>query len=279
MGFLLRPSFVIFFMTIVSLTLASSDSQRSRKNTQIIFKKLTPIEINENIPIGFLIIDLKANLDQQQQVQQQANDELYYTFEFVSEFGNERLDLVSSSQQHHHYLFNSIKSYFLLDSYTGIIYTSRSIDLENFCDLNLCHNRLVSVEDYGSKGSRKAKNCLIQFRIKATRHFYANKTVNLTEKSPNGNYLKDAIYHISFDLVIHDQNEFKPEFGQRADEENPLVFNVSEEFAPIKLPLGSIAYDNDCDDRGGLFYAVKVSKVNQKSVDDFIKDIKPNFIK
>ena len=242
--------------------------QRPRKNTHIIYKKLTPVEISENIPIGYLVTDLKANLVGDQF----SSDDFYYTFEFANDL-NEKFEKSASNAgsqhqhqshlHHNHHLLNYIKNYFLLDSYTGTIHTSKSIDSENFCDLNICQNRALSAsgEDTG-----RAQDCLIPFKIKATRHVHLNKT---------GANAKEAMYHISFDLTIRDINEFKPEFSQK----EALTFNVSEEFEPIKLPIGSIAYDNDCNDRNGLFYSVRVNKINQKSVDDFLKEIKSHSIR
>jgi hypothetical protein len=270
-----------------------SSVERLRKNTHIIFKKLMPVEINENIPIGYMINDLKANLVGDQY----SSDDYYFTFEFVNDL-NEKFAPATPAKSaktaavhqhqahmhhhHNHHLLSYIKNYFLLDSYTGTIHTSKSIDLENFCDLNLCQNRLVTGEDSeteddeyeepGTSWSRR-ENCLIQFKIKATRHIYMNRTLSVLQggsgvEAAAPASLKDAVYHISFDLVIHDQNEFRPEFTHK----DVLTFNVSEEFAPVKLPIGSIAYDNDCNDRTKLFYVVRVGRINQKSVDEFVKE-------
>lgn len=193
-----------------------------------------------------MIIDLKANL----------NDDFHYTFEFIEDLSDKR-------HSPHHSLV-SIKNYFLLDVYTGIVHTSKSIDLENFCDLNLCQNKLVNS---GSSQQTSEisfnrilrENCLIQFKIKATRQFYANKTNH-----------KDQIYHISFDLYIRDINEYKPEFYQK----ETLYFNISEEFSPIKLPIGSVAFDNDCSDRAQLYYSVRILKVNSKPFGEYLKEVK-----
>lgn len=261
--------FKLIFVTILLIKLSnqyrskkpSNLIDRAKKNSHIIFKKLSPIELDENIPIGHLLIDLKSNLiDQHKNI-----DEFYFIFEFIPELS----DKYSSSNLHPMGLSSlmSIKSFFLLDIYSGTIKTSKSIDLENFCDLNLCQNQNKLV-NFGANEMSLSKifkeDCLIQFKVKATRQLYTNKT------APQIQNYKEQVYHISFDLMIRDLNEFRPEFDQK----DHLSFNISEEFSPIKLPIGSIAFDNDCSDRGQLFYTVKILKVNSRPLDEYLKEIK-----
>ena len=52
---------------------------------------------------------------------------------------------------------------------------------------------------------------------------------------------------IHFDVILTDVNEHRPEFLLATT--FTYVFNVSEEIAPIKLSIGSVAYDHDCSDR------------------------------
>ena len=206
----------------------------------------------------------------------------------------------------HHSLSNHLRSYFILDDYTGTIHTSKLLDLENFCDLNICKNRLLKIEDeYQRKHESEAttgnntaadiykQNCLIEFKIKATRHLHSVDEKNLTITQPSlrttatntitgddsfglqtlsqqQQVPRESVYHITFDLILIDINEYRPEFFRK----DPLYFNVSEEFAPIKLPIGSVAYDNDCNDRGRLFYEVKVVKINGRLLDDYLTEMK-----
>lgn len=210
----------------------------------------------------------------------------------------------------HHFAPNSdfLRSYFILDGYTGTIQTSKLLDLENFCDLNLCKNRLLKIEDSRSHQQQQQQqlqmqantvanntaadiykqNCLIEFKIKATRYMLPSSSSNTTTTTTTTTstlgslfgmpamqqqhqQTKESVYHITFDLILIDINEFKPEFLRK---EQPLVFNVSEEFAPIKLPIGSVAYDNDCNDRGRLFYEVRVVKVNERLLDEYLAEAK-----
>jgi hypothetical protein len=271
---------ILVFIILINLTrqyqLGSLETNRPRKNAHhhhhhsIIFKKLTSIEINENIQIGYLINDLKANIIASSASDPNLintlphyDDSFYFTFEFLNDY-HENNPIVAGNSNNY-LLQNYLKTYFLLDSYTGTIHTSKSIDMENFCDLNLCQNRnknfYLEVAEISIINNNSNKDCVIPFRVRATKHFYHNKT--------NQN-IKESVYHISFDLIIHDLNEFSPEFSQK----EPISFNISEEFAPIKLPLGSVAYDNDCIDRNSLSYSVKINRINQKSVDEFLKDVK-----
>lgn len=154
-----------------------------------------------------------------------------------------------------------IRSYFILDPYTGTIHTAKLLDLENFCDLNACKNRVLKVVNSSSIIDDSQENCLLEFKIKATRTVYSPSN----SSNPNS-----SIYHISFGLVLKDVNEFRPEFLVTTPQ--PIWFNVSEEFAPIRLAVGSVAYDNDCNDRGRLRYQVKVIKVNGRPIDDWIAE-------
>ena len=176
-------------------------------------------------------------------------------------------------------LSNYIRSYFILDIYTGTIQTSKLLDLENFCDLNICKNRAFKVLNSSSSqhngavnniGAQQQQNCLIEFKIKASR--FAYNTANST--TANGSSAASIVYHISFDLIIRDENEFRPEFLNRHSSQEPVRFNVSEEFAPIKLAVGSVAYDNDCNDRGRVVYSLRVVRVNGRLFEDWFAEMR-----
>lgn len=214
-------------------------------------------------------------------------DEAYYKFEFLSEMGGvEKSSSASaaaaatSSGSKHNY----INSFFILDVYAGTIHTSKLLDLENFCDLSLCKNRLLKVVNSStttttnnageSNNNPAGENCLIEFKIKATRLIYPNASSSIHNYSSLS--IKETIssvYHISFDLLLRDVNEFKPEFIGR-QQQLPIWFNVSEEFAPIKLAVGSVAFDNDCNDRGRLSYVVRVVKVNGRLFDEWLAEMR-----
>lgn len=158
-----------------------------------------------------------------------------------------------------------VRSYFILDVYTGTIHTSKLIDLENFCDVNACKNRPFSKL---SNSSSNEPDCFIELKVKATRHVYSTNTSNSTTvMTPS----MSSVYHISFGLIIHDINEFKPEF-LTPNGRQPIWFNVSEEFAPIRLAVGSVAYDNDCDDRGRVSYDIRVVNVNDRAFTDWLAE-------
>lgn len=228
------------------------------QDVNVIFKKLSPVELDENVPVGYLIVDLKANLPDLHGAPSQ------YRFEFVNEdkflmgsFANASVASPSNS------ILNSyFKSYFYLDGSSGTVHTSKVLDMENFCDLNLCSAK--------QQHTRSVK-CVIEFRIKAS------KVVNKTQLVPIGGNKKpnnNPMYFISFDVILRDVNEFKPEFYKK----DRFVFNISEEFAPIKLALGSVAYDNDCSDRNGLFYSIEIDKVNGRPYGEFLNELNSTIV-
>ncbi|CAF0819285.1 unnamed protein product [Brachionus calyciflorus] len=190
--------------------------QYDPKKSHVIFKKLSTVEIYENLPIGSNIIDLKSQI-----INSNLIEKSHFTFELIDEPKNKHLGILN---------IHSLNNYFILDELTGIIKTSKSIDLEYFCDYNLCQNK-----HYGSKDG-----CLIHFRLRATR-----------------NDPEPLILNISFDLIIHDINEFYPEFAQKS----PLYFNVNEEFSPIKLAIGIVPVDNDCTDRSNINFYIEITDI------------------
>lgn len=234
--------FRICFILIIFCSLYNCQtSHRFKKNTNIIIKKLIPIEISENVPIGYTVVDLKANLIDHHK----NNDEIYFKFEFFNEGKNHHRH--QQDQQEPDLNSFNLRNYFLLDSFTGLLKTSKSLDLENFCDLNLC--------------SKSSKVCAIPFKIKASKFFHTNYSTSMK-------VFKDSVFHILFDLVVLDINEFKPEFFEQKD---VILLNVTEEFAPIRLPIGSVASDNDCIDRNNLNYFINIIKVNNQFVEHVLQ--------
>lgn len=203
-------------------------------------KQLAPIEIVENIPIGQTIIDLKKRLEDtddhgpppKSTDPTKAAPLSYADFQFIDKLNGEYSSDVT----------NILRKYFLLDPLTGKIQTSKLIDLENFCELNICHS-------WSSEGHKKV--CSIPFKIKASK--------------------QDSSYHVQFELVIKDDNEFAPKFDQ-----DLLRLNVTEEFAPIRLPIGKVAYDSDCTDRNSLSYSIEIQKVNGLDLKEFLRLSKIN---
>jgi hypothetical protein len=320
--------------------LDATDEHGNRKPSSIakkslpIFKKLTPIEISENVPIGYTIVDLKSKLLDQYKYA----EDVYFHFELISDMNlsapppppppaplqplhppqhqyqhqyqhqfqhNQNHQQQHDQNPHQHAANNrfdseamlsasilssayDLRTYFLLDSYTGTIQTSKSLDLESLCDLNLCQSRQHEVDAYeayeayeispqrsqGFVEDRRGdaisqalasgldvsskESCIIAFKVKASRFIHRNSSSSGSGSSSSA--MRDSVYHISFDLIIKDLNEYKPQFEPRP----PLKFNVTEEIYPIRLPLGSVAYDNDCTDRGSLVYKVNVLRVNNK---------------
>jgi hypothetical protein len=217
------------------------------KNTQIVIKKLLPIEINENVPIGYTITDLKANLIDHHR----NNEEIYFSFEFFDNNNNNNNNNDNNNEQTDPVNSNNLRTYFLLDSHTGILKTAKSLDLENICDLNICQRK-------------ENGKCSIPFKIKSIKYSQLNQS----------KILKDSIFQISFDLILIDINEFEPEFLEQKN--NLIILNVTEEFSPIKIPIGSVAYDNDCTDRLSLTYSVKIIKINDQQANS-LYDEKLNF--
>jgi hypothetical protein len=212
-------------------------------SSNAIVRKLLPIEIYENVPIGYQLIDLKSIMfiDQQKSSGQSDRINSYFNFEFINDV-NSNEDYVNAKSS-----LTTLKSYFILDPFAGTIQTAKSLDLENFCDLNLCQKTKISMKNNNNP------TCQIPFTIKVTR-YVSNKS------------LISQTYHIVFNLLVRDINEFAPQFEQK----QALVFNVTEEFAPIKLPIGSVAHDNDCSDRDALYYNVKVLRINSRPADEFV---------
>lgn len=208
-------------------------------NSHLVMKQLAPIEIVENIPIGQTIIDLKKRLEDtdDQGPPPKSTDPTtaplsYADFQFIDKLNGEYSSDVT----------NILRKYFLLDPLTGKIQTSKLIDLENFCELNICHS-------WSSEGHKKV--CSIPFKIKASK--------------------QNSSYHVQFELVIKDDNEFAPKFDQ-----DLLRLNVTEEFAPIRLPIGKVAYDSDCTDRNSLSYSIEIQKVNGLDLKEFLRLSKIN---
>lgn len=105
-------------------------------NTHIIMKKLTTIEVLENVPIGHTIIDLKTSLNDKKSVDASSGYEsFYYNFKFISN--------LNDKYAKHSDISNLLSTYFLLDPFTGKIQTSKSLDLEHFCDLHVCHGSKI----------------------------------------------------------------------------------------------------------------------------------------
>ena len=217
-------------------------------NINIIYKNIDHIELNENVPIGHLVVNLKDELFRSDsELSNQQIENYHFNFEFLTDLTELRdKNFYKANMKQNVYL---LKKYFLLDVYTGTIFTSKTLDLENFCDL-------CQINEDG-------KTCYIRIGVKAIRYLLLDRQTRSKLTTNN----KDAIYFISFDLIIKDINEYKPSFDQK----QPLVFNVSEEISPIKLNLGLLAYDNDCTDRGMLNYMTKIVKINNMTVDEFIR--------
>lgn len=215
-------NFLFIWTILLHVTQCLHSISRSKRDTSshIIMKKLTPVEISENVPIGHTIIDMNQNLEPSPT----TNDTFYYNFEFINNMNDKYASDVS----------NILKNYFLLDPVTGKIQTSKYIDLENFCDQHICHG--------GQENTKKV--CSIPFKVKASK---ANSS-----------------YHIVFDLIIKDENEFPPKFNRKH-----MHLNVTEEFAPVRLPIGSVAYDEDCTDRHALVYSIDLVKINGKLSEEY----------
>ncbi len=204
-----------------------ANSIKSDTNPHTIVKKLNPVTVFENVPIGYIIIDLKQSLQTPKSSPNsvQQKELFFYNFEFI-----ENLDQKFSSD-----IFSFIKNHFILDPLTGTIQTTKFIDLEQLCDQHICH---VTAK----------KNCSIPLKISAT--------------------FNNLNYQIIFDLVITDVNEFSPKF-----EKSTIFLNVTEEFAPIRIPIGSVASDQDCTDHSNLFYFIEVMKINDRPVSEFIEKV------
>ena len=192
---------IIFFSILIAHLICqhsgyglNSNSNRYKKNSHAVIKKLAPIEIFENIPIGYLIVDLKSSLVEPNKY----NEDFYFSFEFIDDDLNKKYDqnLIGGDDVAGLNSYFSLSSYFLLDSYTGTIKTSKSLDLENFCDLNICQKRL-SDELLDSTSFK----CVIPFSVQATKHVYKN----LTKQSSQS----DLVVQLAFDLVLNDVNEFQ----------------------------------------------------------------------
>lgn len=55
----------LYWLVLIALfvvTQSSSSGAKYKKNAPVVFKRLSPIEIDENVAIGQLIIDLKVLL-------------------------------------------------------------------------------------------------------------------------------------------------------------------------------------------------------------------------
>jgi len=254
--------------------LKNKQPHRSKKNLNIVHKKLLPVEIYENVPVGYTIIDLRSNL-----VEHHANnEEVYFKFEFIIDSNQNTGSLLDHFNLQHHKSYNDhhshiknenensqlnlvdLRSFFSLESFTGILKTSKSLDLENFCELNICQMKLNENEP-----NRAKSTCSVPFRVKASKYLHRNTSIDSSEP------IREAIFNISFKLIILDVNEFKPEFQEHLYDEL-IVLNVTEEFSPIKLLVGSVATDNDCTDRNNLIYFIKIAKVNNQTVDKLLKN-------
>ncbi|RNA44603.1 protocadherin beta-2 [Brachionus plicatilis] len=206
-----------------------SFTHQTAQTPHILFKKLSPVQVYENLEIGHQIIDLKEKVIDLNEI---SYENAQIVFEFLEEqkFATNILNLVS------------LKEFFILDEYSGIIRTSKSIDLEHFCNYNLCQNKNINNEIYLNKTLQEG--CHLNFKIRASKQ-YDNRA--------------KLIYQISFDLIIHDINEFHPIFSQKS----PLTFSVNEEFSPIELLIGSVPNDKDCMDKSQIYYHIKILEVNQ----------------
>ena len=207
---------------------------------QILFKKLAPVQIYENLKIGHEIINLKEKITGLHEINHDKNNQIFFEFQEDKKYASNILNQIS------------LNEYFILDEYSGIIRTSKSIDLEHFCNYNLCQNKNINNEIYLNKTQQEG--CRLSFKIKANKRI-DNRAI--------------SVYHISFDLIIHDINEFYPIFYQK----NPLTFNVNEEFSPIELLIGSVPNDNDCTDRSQTYYKIKIIEANHtRSHNQFMND-------
>ena len=52
-----------------------------------------------------------------------------------------------------------------------------------------------------------------------------------------------------------------------------MTLNVTEEFAPVRLPIGSVAYDSDCTDHN-LIYSIQITHINDKLLAEFADNSK-----
>jgi hypothetical protein len=246
-------------------------------NLNVVYKRLDPIEIGENVQIGHLIVDLKDELLKNEIQPDQSTANYHYNFEFINDLNDLNKDQhfnlngfsntinrkkPTSSQTSTSNSFYMLKKYFLLDVYTGAMFTSKSLDLENFCDL--CQMFDDSENELDQVTASQRDTCIIELGVKATKYVLLDKNSPTPINKQNE---MDSVYFILFDLVIKDLNEFKPSF----DRKQPLVFNISEEIAPIRLNLGLMAYDNDCTDRSMLNYFIRIVKVNDVTFEEFMK--------
>jgi len=187
---------------------------------------LPTIELNENAPIGHTLINLRDTLLLHRDILEHL-EQHNNKYHFKFEFIDTK-SIASSS------------SYFLLDSHTGIIQTLKVLDVEHWCNsgdeltIFKCTNNICGP---------------IHFRIKASLASSPSSSISL------------YVYHIYFDVYIKDLNEHEPEF---VDGNQTVQFNVSEEIAPIKLPLGvRVAHDLDCADRFSLIsYKIVWPQIN-----------------
>ena len=124
-------------------------------------KRLPPIELNENVPIGHTLVNLHESLLHQRDATLEL-DTHHFRFEFLN----------SNDEQQ--------TTYFLLDSHTGIIQTLKSLDAEHWC-----HRDDLAWSCINDKCGP------LHFRIKAT------TTTTTTNTKINSTL---ATYHIYFDV-------------------------------------------------------------------------------
>jgi hypothetical protein len=56
----LKLYWLVLILALFVVTQSSSSGAKYKKNAPVVFKRLSPIEIDENVAIGQLIVDLKV---------------------------------------------------------------------------------------------------------------------------------------------------------------------------------------------------------------------------
>ena len=190
-------------------------------------------QVQEEIPIGSLIVDISEEIASYNAQQQQPTNDLTKNSE-------------NESNENQHYTFlEDVKSstentYFLLDSITGRVTSKRYLDRESMCMNKHCidtcdlgnHNNFVINENKLPQNSKSA---------------HKNADIKSVINQPTGNCkmsLKILIipsYNIvSLNVIVQDINDNKPQF--RVDFINQSI----PENVPIgyKIPI-DLAYDPD----------------------------------
>lgn len=123
------------------------------------------------VPFGLyfrILIILKIKIKQARltETDKMRSNDVYYKFEFISDtsMGVDKSGIISSDSESY------MRSYFILDIYSGTIHTAKMLDIENFCDLNLCNNRLLKAISLVNTSLDDVQNCHIEFKIKASQY-------------------------------------------------------------------------------------------------------------